>query len=214
MQKIRTTATSSIPFPYYVNIMLCSSHPVIFRVILLLTGVFQACNAAEAESKQQKCMNKTTFVEICTTHLIADPNSDQLSSQREFVSFLDNLAANYSQTNATGPSSFDTSSISFQIPYMYHLCSYMKKQMNTTSNNDCQDILLNSNITSAYNLNISRDNFGFLLTDVQNNDDEKEISSLCSDLFIPSIEAGYINPCAVSIPPVDTVSSGQKITIN
>ncbi len=177
------------------------SREVIIGVTIILISWVQGCNATEAELKH-KCLNKTTFVDICTTHLIVDPSSDQLSSQKEFVSFLDELAANYSQTNATGPSSFDASSISFQLPYMSHLCLYMMKQKNTTNNYDCQEMLFNNSISY-----MARDNFGYPLSNEQNGSLQEEISTMCSELYIPSIEAGYISPCLASIAPANEVSN-------
>lgn len=184
----------------FCELKMFSSQDVIIGVIMILASLVQSDNAVESAWKD-KCLNKTTFVDICTTQLIVDPNSDQLSSQKEFVSFLNGLAANYSQTNATGPSSFDASLIAFQLPYMSHLCSYMVKQENTTSNYDCQEMLFNNSLSY-----MTRDNFGFPFSSDHNGGLRDEISILCSELYIPSIEAGYISPCLTSIPPVNEVS--------
>jgi hypothetical protein len=78
----------------------------------------------------------------------------------------------------------------------------MMKQKNTTNNYDCQEMLFNSSISY-----MTRDNFGFPLSNEQNGSlQEEEISTMCSELYIPSIEAGYISPCLTSIAPANEVS--------
>jgi len=48
---------------------------------------------------------------------------------------------------------------------------------------------------------MARDNFGYPLSNEQNGSLQEEISTMCSELYIPSIEAGYISPCLASIAP-------------
>jgi len=173
----------------------------IVAAILLFMSMLDASRGMEPQIEQ--CMNKTTFVNNCKTHLGDDPNSDNVSSQTEFVSFLNSLAANYSITNVTGPTSFDTAPITFQLPFTYYVCKELNKLLNTTNYTSsttvsgCEQLLIdNASIISK--LNQSESNFGLVLADGDTVDEEKDESSLCGDLYIPSIEAGYIYPCVAS----------------
>lgn len=173
----------------------------IIAAILLFVSVLDVSRGMESQIEQ--CMNKTNFVNICKTHLGDDPNSDNVSSQTEFVSFLNSLAANYSKTNVTGPASFDTAPITFQLPFIYYVCDELNKLLNTTNYTSsttvtgCEQLLIdNASIISK--LNQSESNFGLVLADGDAVDEEKDESSLCGALYIPSIEAGYIYPCIAS----------------